>query len=105
MPRDRHLARGPDQFGERRQFGGRMTPQELLNIGPRDGEKLHAALFTTFEPADRAILADRLLPALLGLPPAPPTEAQEFARARAQLCAALNLLRGKIVVVSSAGDD
>jgi hypothetical protein len=82
-----------------------MTPQELLNISPRDGEKLHAALFTTFEPADRAILADRLLPALLGLPPAPPTEAQEFARSRAQLCAALNHLRGKIIVVSSAGDD
>jgi hypothetical protein len=82
-----------------------MTPQELLDIGPAQDEELKSALLTTFEPADRSILADRLLPALLGQLPAPAHESQEFARARAQLCNALSSLRGKIVVVSSCGND
>jgi len=82
-----------------------MKPQELLQVGPRPGERLRAALLTTFEPADRAILADRLLPSLLGLPPAPAADSQEFARANAVMCTALETLRGKIVIVSSSGND
>lgn len=82
-----------------------MTPRPLLDIGPEPDEQLVAALFTTFEPPDRDLLADRLLPALLGQAPVRADDTQEFIRARAELCDALARLRGSIVVVSSSGID
>jgi len=82
-----------------------MTPQPLLNIGPQPDEQLVAALFTSFEPPDRNLLADRLLPGLLGHAPARLDDTQEFKRARAELCDALARLRGRIVVVSSCRTD
>lgn len=80
-----------------------MTPARLLDIGPGPSERLHAALMTSFDAPDPTLLSDRLLPALLGLPPIPDrTEKSGFARAQAELCQALAPLRERIVIVSSS---
>jgi hypothetical protein len=80
-----------------------MKQRRLLDeVDHREGESLSAALFTTFDPSDYRLLADRVLPALFGLLPAPAENAAEFARARSTLCEALSRLRGKLVVVSSS---
>ncbi|RKH05023.1 hypothetical protein D7V97_24570 [Corallococcus sp. CA053C] len=66
------------------------------------GYRLHAALFTTFEPAQPSLLVEHLLPSVLtlarGLDPEPEARSLYFG----ELAVALERLRGRLTVISSS---
>ncbi|EGF33621.1 hypothetical protein IMCC9480_3399 [Oxalobacteraceae bacterium IMCC9480] len=75
--------------------------ESLLRTDAPTGCMLKAALFTTYDRADATLMAKHLLPRLLNITREPEGDGAEGANFRLQLHRALELLRGRLLIVSS----